>query len=174
MSLRSTSIAQSQRSTAQLQRLSDDRTGRLSRTGCVGATPARTCARANTQRPDVMLPAVTQCQIESSKHPERNFADRTRPITYDRTRLSVRSSLAQLQTRHVTRTECRTVFSQSSITFLRRVRCKTRSNVTFDALTGCTANVRCSVRENTSLTSPTSPPLLKCANHQVYHLVHMC
>jgi hypothetical protein len=23
-------------------------------------------------------------------------------------------------------------------------------------------------------TSPTSPPLLKCANHQVYHLVHMC
>jgi hypothetical protein len=26
----------------------------------------------------------------------------------------------------------------------------------------------------TFFTLPTSPPLLKCANHQVYHLVHVC
>jgi hypothetical protein len=30
-----------------------------------------------------------------------------------------------------------------------------------------------SMQNNTS-SSPTSPPLIKCANHQVYHLVHVC
>jgi hypothetical protein len=30
-----------------------------------------------------------------------------------------------------------------------------------------------SVKNNTSST-PTSPPLIKCANHQVYHLMHVC
>jgi hypothetical protein len=32
----------------------------------------------------------------------------------------------------------------------------------------------CFLVKNTSFTSPTSPPLLKCANHQVYHLMHVC
>jgi hypothetical protein len=31
-----------------------------------------------------------------------------------------------------------------------------------------------SQQKNTSATSPPSQPLLKCANHQIYHLVHVC
>jgi hypothetical protein len=36
------------------------------------------------------------------------------------------------------------------------------------------ASGHCFTVKTTSFISPTSPPLLKCANHQVYHLVHMC
>jgi hypothetical protein len=38
------------------------------------------------------------------------------------------------------------------------------------------SSVLCSARSLpvTFLTSPTLPPLLKCANHQVFHLVHVC
>jgi hypothetical protein len=50
-------------------------------------------------------------------------------------------------------------------------------------LTGCRrqhlvtawpASGQCFLARNTSVTSPPSQPLLKCANHQVYHLVHVC
>jgi ribosomal protein L34E len=36
------------------------------------------------------------------------------------------------------------------------------------------ASSQCFSVKNTSPTSLTSPPLLKCANHKVYHLVHVC
>jgi len=72
------------------------------RTGCAGANPARARARAITQRPDAPLPAITQHQIISSKHPEVIFHDRTRPLRCDQTQARVRSFFSSTRQRFVT------------------------------------------------------------------------
>ena len=53
-----------------------------------------------TPRPNAPLPAASQHQVTSSKHPELFYRDLTCPIAHDRTHDRVRSSLPQLPAPH--------------------------------------------------------------------------
>jgi hypothetical protein len=137
----STSHVRFQRSTQLRQWLSDDWTlGHM--TG--RATAVSDCAYAQVTVPatwrtsQVTGRSTTWSPIESSKHPERNFHDRTRPLAHERTQRWVRSSLTQL---HAIR--------QRTLTFIGRTPCVsvplflhrsiTRPTAPFSALqlTGC-------------------------------------
>ena len=88
-----------------------------------------------------------QCPVVSSKGPNPIFADRTRPVMVDRTQPSVR--------------------------------CITLITVLTDNMTGRNPSASgqltdASIIATNSISPLTSSPLFKCANHQVYHLVHMC
>ena len=75
-----------------LQRMRQGATGRAS--ALFDHTRPR-CLHAKTERaakpPDAAPP---QSQVDSRKHADKIFDDRTRPFTHDRTRWCVRSSLA--------------------------------------------------------------------------------
>ena len=96
-----------------------------------------------------------QCPVVSSKLPKPTFVDRTRPVHLDRTLPSVRcNTLGIVLTCQSDQTQSFSVWSLS------------------DPASGQLTDA--SIFATNSISLLTSPPLLKCANHQVYHLVHMC
>jgi hypothetical protein len=64
--------------------------------GHASVESAHARARASNEGSDALLPVVTQCQVGSSKHPERNLRDQTRPLAHDSMQASVRFSLARI------------------------------------------------------------------------------
>jgi hypothetical protein len=107
----------------------------------------------------------------------RFFHDLTRPIAHDRTHDRVRSSLPQLP---APRQRTSPMTGRTSITlghFLHQ-----RPVTDQHCALHCRANrtrrsrIRSCVQSIlvTSSTSQTLPPFIKCANHQVFHLVHVC
>ena len=96
-----------------------------------------------------------QRPVVSSKLPEAYFFDQTHPVHLDQTQTSVRcNTLGTVSTCQSDRTQSFSVRSLS------------------DPASGQLTDA--SIFATNSISLLTSPPLLKCANHQVYHLVHMC
>ena len=90
-----------------------------------------------------------------SKGPKRVFADRTRPVMLDRTLpASGHTVTSYCADRQHDRTQ---PFSVRSLS---------------DPASGQLTDA--SIIATNSISPLTSSPLFKCANHQVYHLVHMC
>jgi hypothetical protein len=134
-----------------------------------------------------------QRPIDSSKVPERENVHRTRLLGGDRMQPSVRWSLGLatcLHHLHRTLTHC--VRSPASATTQkctghagvpRPVSTRSAPSLApLPELTGCStlrplvmtrAFSACFSARNTTTTSPPLQPLLKCANHLVYHLVHV-
>jgi hypothetical protein len=130
--------------------------------------------RQGHPRPDAPLPAVSQRQVISSKGPETKNDDRTHLIVHDRTHPGVRSLLAReeahVSIRHpvTERRSCASCHQHCSASG-RWTDPEHADSFIIDR----THQPSVQSKENSSSTSPTSPPLLKYANHRVYHLVHV-
>jgi hypothetical protein len=139
--------------------------------------------RCNTW-PDTQVLVVTQHQVGYRELLECQTHDLTRPISTDQTHHHVRSV-------HCSSSKCfpltspyvrhdRTHTFASQVTNTLRVRSQAESAPHCAEMTG-----RACLESGPAFGHPsdllnftnivtTSSPLLKCANHQVYHLVHVC